>query len=297
MATDTADFRRRRFTIETPEGKGELAAIEMGDAARPIDIVFMHANGFNALTYRNTLAPLADRLRILAVDQQGHGLSPQRVPSESRTSWLGYRDDLVALLDQLDGQPVILAGHSMGGAVSVMAAAERPGQVKALALFDPVIMSKEMMARVIATKAEALADMPLAAGARRRRAIFPSRAAVIESFSGRGAFKTWPDQALADYVKDGFREREDGQVELTCAPDWEAANFIGQAHDVWAPLHSLRVPVTIRRAEIASTCSVESSDDFTADNPAFSLETIPGTTHFLPIERPDVVREVLAGMA
>ena len=48
---------------------------------------------------------------------------------------------------------------------------------------------------------------------------------LFRSYRGRGAFATWPEASLIDYVQDGFRERPDGSVELSCAPDWEASNF------------------------------------------------------------------------
>ena len=296
-AKTVTDFRRRVFTLATPTGPGDIAAIELGDPARPIDVIFVHANGFNALTYRSVLAPLADRLHILAIDQQGHGRSPQRVPSESRSSWTLFRDDLVALLDQLEGGPLLLAGHSMGGTASVMAAAERPGRVKGLALFDPVIMPRDLAQRIAAGDAPALSLSPLAVGAAKRRAIYASRQEAFDRYKGRGAFTTWSDEALRDYLEDGFRDRPDDEVELTCAPDWEAANFSSHAHDPWGPLHAIRAPVRILRAEQGSTCSADSAEPFVADNPRFIVETIPGTTHFLPIERPDLVRETILAMA
>ena len=295
-ATTIDSFRRRVFELDTPSGPGKIAGIALGDSTRPIDVVFVHANGFNALTYRSVLAPLADRLHILAIDQQGHGHSPQRVPSEGRSSWILFRDDLVALLDQIGGGPVLLAGHSMGGTASVMAAAARPGKVKGLALFDPVIMQQDLAQRIAAGAAPALSQSPLAVGAARRRAVYASRQEAFDRYKGRGAFATWPDEALADYVRDGFRDRPDGQVELTCAPDWEAANFTSHQHDPWGPLHAVRAPVRILRAEQGSTCSADSAAPFQADNPDFSVETIPGTTHFLPIERPDLVRGTIAAM-
>ena len=63
--------RARR--IDLPSRGGAVAALEFGAAERPVDLVFVHANGFNARTYRSILAPLADGWRILAVDQRGHG--------------------------------------------------------------------------------------------------------------------------------------------------------------------------------------------------------------------------------
>ena len=60
-----------------------------------------------------------------------------RTKPEGRRSWKDFRDDLVALLDALDQPPVVLSGHSMGGTVSLLAAARRPDKVSSLVLFDP----------------------------------------------------------------------------------------------------------------------------------------------------------------
>ena len=298
MDAERAPPRRRRFTIRGRGAEGELAALDFGDPGRPIDVVFLHANGFNAMTYRSVLAPLADLasgegLRILAVDQQGHGLSPRRTPAAGRNDWLDLRDDLLGLLEVLGGGPVVLAGHSMGGTVSIFAAAERPDRVSALALFDPVIVSKEARAAA----ADGKFDNLLAAGADRRRAVYPDREVVFKSYQGRGAFRTWPDQALIDYLADGFRDRPDGEVELACSPQWEAAGFRAHGHDTWAAMRQVAAPVRILRAETASTCHLETPEAFNPDNHDVTVRTIPGTTHFLPIERPDLVRETLSQTA
>ncbi len=245
------------------------------------------------MTYRSVLAPLASRLRILAVDQQGHGRSPRRVAIEGRRSWIDLRDDLVALLDQLPPHPVVLAGHSMGGAISMFAAADRPDRVKALALFDPVIPSVEVVAQMLAAQGRPMPGNVLAEGADRRRAVFPSRQAVLDSYRGRGAFKTWPDEALIDYVTDGFVDRPDGQVELACSPAWEASNFRAHGHDPWAAIARLRTPTTVLRAAIGSTCSLVSEDQLSADIAPRHVETIADSTHFLPIERPELTRATL----
>ena len=73
-----------------PLADGEMAALEFGDPQRPVDVVFSHANGFNALTYRTILAPLAASLRVLAIDLRGHGAS--RLPTQpvNRTSWRDF---------------------------------------------------------------------------------------------------------------------------------------------------------------------------------------------------------------
>jgi pimeloyl-ACP methyl ester carboxylesterase len=94
---DAAVFRdpRRRFIpIASRAGAGEMAVLEFGPADRPVDVVFVHANGFNGQTYRALLAPLSAGLRVLAVDQRGHGSSRLAADPDHRRNWLDLRDDL-----------------------------------------------------------------------------------------------------------------------------------------------------------------------------------------------------------
>jgi pimeloyl-ACP methyl ester carboxylesterase len=86
----------------------------------------------------------------------------------------------------------------MGGTSSLLAAAAQPQRVRALALFDPVVFGGRGPAVV--------GDNPLADGADRRRATFPSKAAAVAAYTGKGGFRSWSAEQLADYVEAGFRE-------------------------------------------------------------------------------------------
>lgn len=293
---DAAVFREPRKRA-TPVAGGEIAGLEFGPTDRPIDIVFVHANGFNAQTYRTLLSPLAASLRILAIDQRGHGATTLSADPEGRRSWRDLRDDLVGLIDALDGPPVVLAGHSMGGTVSLLAAAERPDRVKGLVLLDPVIMPwlAVLYAKAPWTSGRLWRRMPLVQSALRRRAVFDSREAAFAAYKGRGAFKTWPETMLADYVAGGLQERADGKVELACAPAWEASNYAAQAHDPWRAIRQVRAPVRVLKAEKGST--FRAGPGFAPRGRGVSIETVVGTGHFLPMERPDIVRDALFEMA
>jgi pimeloyl-ACP methyl ester carboxylesterase len=291
--------RRRTIGIKSESGDGEMAAIEFGPQDRPIDIVFLHANGFNAHTYRSVLAPLGSEMRILAVDQRGHGRTSLEANPEGRSSWIDFRDDLLGLLDALGGPPVVLSGHSMGCCVSLLATAVAPERIKRIAFFEPVIMPRGMGERMASglVPPGAIYDTPLLQGALRRRRVFDSRDAAIGSLEGRGAFRTWSKAQIADYAEDGFRDCPDG-VELACAPTWEAANYAAQAHDAWPGLDHFPRPIQILRSEVGSTARID--DELPAlVARGLHIETVPGTTHFLPLERPDVVqialREAVAG--
>jgi pimeloyl-ACP methyl ester carboxylesterase len=282
------DAEPRERTIPLPTRGGAMAALEFGPPDRPVDIIFSHANGFNGRTYRTILQPLAADLRILAIDLRGHGASTLPAAVEGRAGWLEFRDDLLALLASLARGPLVLAGHSMGGTTSLLAAAAQPARVKALALFDPVVMSTETP-----QTAEVVQNSPLVAGAMRRRSLYASREAAFEAYHGRGAFKSWSDAQLADYVAAGFAETEDGQVRLTCSPLWEASNFRTHNYDAWAAFRDSRCPIRVLRAAEASTFRLEGHEGELGDDGRIAIETVPDTTHFLPMERPDLVRDTL----
>lgn len=279
--------RARRFPL--PSRGGEIAALEFGPADRPLDILFCHANGFNALTYRSILAPL-EGLRVLAIDLRGHGATTLPTPIEDRDGWKIYRDDILALLPFVAEAPVVMAGHSMGGASSLLVAAAAPEKVRSLVLFDPVLMPDALSA---AAAPSAVAQSPMVQGALRRRATFADKAAAFAAYRGRGAFATWSEAQLADYVEAGFVATDDGQVTLACAPAWEASNFASYDPDIYPALVAEPCPIRILRAETGSTCRIEDRlPDLTASG-RVRVETVAGTSHFLPMERPDLVRQAL----
>jgi pimeloyl-ACP methyl ester carboxylesterase len=296
---DAARFqepRRRMIPIRSPWGDGEMSVLDFGDAQRPVDVVFLHANGFNGLTYRSLLAPLSASLRLIAPDLRGHGSSRLPADAKGRRSWGDFRDDVIALLDVLGGPPVTLAGHSMGGTVALLAAAAAPAKVSNLALFDPVIWPKLTVGLFNLPGAQALARarIPLVKGALRRRAVFDSRSAAFQAYRGRGAFGSWPETTLADYVAGGFDERPDGRVELNCSPEWEASNFAAQANDPWRAAARIDRPIRILRGDHGSTCHLgEAAARRFAD---LRVETVAGG-HFFPMERPDLVRDAILDAA
>ena len=286
--------RQRMISIQTRDGAGGMAVLDFGDPKRPVDIVFVHANGFNARTYRTILRPLARDLRILAPDLRGHGRTRLPLKAEGRRSWRDLRDDINALLDALDGPPVTLAGHSMGGTVSLLAAAKAPRRVRDLVLFDPVMLGPigVAMAHLPFATAMAAQRAPIAVAAARRRSVFDSRPEAFKAYQGRGAFKTWPDAMLRDYLADGFIDQLDGTIALACPPGWEAVNYTTHAHDPYAALRKFDGRVRILRGTRGSTCRVKDIAGFERRYPGATIEKIDGG-HFFPMEKPEVVRAAL----
>lgn len=250
---------------------------------------FAHANGFNAQTYTNLLGPLADRFSIVASDLRGHGHTQLPTPPGFAQGWRIFADDLIGTLQQVYTGPVLLAGHSMGAIASLMVAARRPELVRGLVLIEPVFVPPVSGVRPVPDIAERAA---------KRRAVFPSLAAMQDAYTGRGAFKGWPEAVLRDYIRGGTRPTEDGQVVLSCEPRVEAEDFCSSPVAAYELADHIRCPVTLIRGDgLGSTCGAEEAAAFVALKPNTHLVTVPGASHFLPMEFPDVVRAHILAQA
>lgn len=294
----------RRFTFEAADG--DMAALEFGDPAKKLAALWLHATGFNAMTYQSILAPLGLRTKIQAVDLRGHGRSTLPAKPGSLKSWKRYRDDIIAFLDRESPiRPVVLGGHSMGGAVALMVAGARPEKVAGLVLVDPVILPPSVyMGMHLIPFGWSRGGNHMAKQARRRRNKFDSREHIQYKYKGRGAFATWREPFLADYILDAF-DRTDGNDpdsddqtwQLLCDPKWEAATFMAQRNRPWSALAKAKkhkIPITVLRPDRNSVMTDETAVRLVKKCPHLVLKERVNTTHFLPMEAPYDVRDQLS---
>ena len=96
-------------------------------------VVFVHGAGGNKSIWLSLTRVLADFLPdrpLFMVDLPGHGDS-----AGTGRGLLGdYARDLIVFLEELDLSPADLVGHSMGGAVALTLALDRPDVVRRLAV-------------------------------------------------------------------------------------------------------------------------------------------------------------------
>lgn len=284
MPRDAAAPRRFSVPIENRFGAGEMAVLDFGPRHRPVDLIFAHANGFNAHTYRSLLAPLARDLRIWAPDLRGHGRTTLPTRTQGRRNWHDHRDDLIGLVMAADTPSVALVGHSIGGVASLLAAERLGDRVSGLLLLDPVIWPRTTVLAFGLPGLDRLpARSPIARSTLRRRSVFESREQAFASWKGRGAFKGWPDAVLRDYLTDGLLETPQG-FRLACDPQWEASNYAAQSHNPWRALRRFKGPVQILRAGKGSLCAVMHG------GANLTVETVEGGGHLFPMTHPDRVQ-------
>ncbi|MBU6165915.1 MAG: alpha/beta hydrolase [Alphaproteobacteria bacterium] len=274
-----------RISIAT--AAGPVSALAAGHGP---PLHFAHATGMNAALYGRLLAPLAAEFAITASDARGHGQTGLDRDPAALTSWDEFADDLNRLLDALAAPGRwLLAGHSMGAAVSLLAAAARPDRVAGLVLIDPAMLPFDVAAAV---RGGAEIPNPMADQAARRRPGFASRDEAWRAYHGRGVFRSWPDADLAAYLDGGLVESGDGVV-LACTPAYEAATFRAVSPRIELALAAIACPFILLAGEQGSTVRDAELAAFAAHPACLAATRLPGTSHFLPLEAPDAVRAAI----
>jgi pimeloyl-ACP methyl ester carboxylesterase len=263
-----------------------IAAVEAAPRTR---LHFAHANGFHAQTYAPLLACVDPGAEVLAMDLRGHGQSTAKAVPDDLVSWDTYADDLRAYLETVPG-PLVLAGHSLGAIVSIKAASALGDRVRGLLLVEPVVIPRPIRFAFSAARALGLAPKsPLARAALRRKWHFESPEAALHRYEGRGAFSSWQSSFVQSYVAHGLHPRSSGGVRLACHPAWEARTFATAPLRPLAGLEALRCPVTVLVAEQGSTCPPASVKELGRLAPGARVRRLEGASHFLPMERPEIV--------
>lgn len=100
-----------------------------------LPLVLLHAFPLDARMWDPVRAPLAERLRVITPDQRGLGRSP--LPdTEAEPDLADAARDVVALLDKLELDQVVLGGCSMGGYLAMAVLRQAPERVGGLILID-----------------------------------------------------------------------------------------------------------------------------------------------------------------
>ncbi len=267
----------RIHAVATPDG-GSLHVEECG-AGRPV--VLLHGHGSSLSIF----APLAARLvsggrRVVAVDQRGFGRSSAVSPT---FGFRGLVDDLATVLGTLDLRDAVVAGHSMGGAVALGLAVERPD----------VVSARVAALVLINSAARGPADRPL------QRA----KAAALD-WGLTERFGRHPRHGLvlarANFGDDARRSQVAAARAIGLASPAERRRGLTRrllGTDLSDRLEELSVPVLLLAGAADRVIPASESARIAESLPVARLEVISGAGHMLPLERTALVAELILGWA
>lgn len=247
-------------------------------------IVFSHANGFPAGTYRLIFeAWRAAGYEVHAIEKLGHD------PEYPVTSnWPHLRRQLADFVERKVGRPAFLVGHSLGGFLSLMTAIRFPQLARGVVLLDsPVIYGWKARALQFAKATGWNERLSPGQVSRKRRNRWSDPDEVLKHFVEKPAFARWHPNVLADYVKAGTEADEQGR-RLAFDRQVETDIYNTLPHHMGRLAH--RYPPSCPVAFVGGTISKEVQQVGMAATQRVTqgrVSWIDGG-HLFPFEKPDV---------
>ena len=119
---------------------------------------------------------------------------------------------------------------------------------------------------------------------------------AMEGLAGLAAELGLP-HAFSPYANATLVVREQHIRFLREAHAGAALHMLGGVIEISDTEARLRCRARILRAERGSTCRVGDAERLARRYPRVTVETVAGSSHFLPMERPDLAREAIFEMA
>jgi len=256
-------------------------------------LIFSHGNSFPASTYGVMLRELERRgFEVAAIEKFGH--DPRYPVSSNWPHLVQQLADFTAAQCSQAGQGAILVGHSLGGFLSLMCAAQHPQlgghKIRGVVLLDsPILGGWKAAALSVAKRARLVGSISPGAVSRKRKQSWANLQEVETHFRSKKLFASWDAQVLRDYITQGTRA-EGGATEgprvLSFDRDVETAiyNTLPDNLDALLKKHPLRCPAAfiggrasleMRQVGMALTQTVTHGRIMMLDG-----------SHLFPMERP-----------
>ena len=190
-------------------------------------LLCLHGVTSHAVRFRRLAQERFAAFRVIAADLRGHGASGWEPPWALET----HVADLIETMDSLDLERVDIVGHSFGGRIALELAAQHPGRVSSLVLYDPAVWVPPPIALEHAE--DLRADQ--------------SFASIEEAVDARLALNPKAPRAfLEEELPDHLRLMDDGRWRYRYAPTAAIAAYGEMAKP--PPLADVQAPTLLIRA-------------------------------------------------
>lgn len=249
-------------TVSRPEGVRIAYDVRgSGDTT----LVFVHGWASERGAWREQADYFAQNYRVVTLDLAAHGQSK----AGRRKVWTlsGLADDVSAVVQKLKLKHAILVGHSMGGPVSLLAAARLPA-VKAVILVDSVHNADNKMTREQADGFAGLFEKDF------RGTITPMIRGMLPAGS-----------PLADEVI-GHAVKTNPAILTALIRDYPNLDYA-------AMLRALKIPVRAINAAPRTAADPATNLAVNRKYGDFDATVLPGPGHLLMLERPGEFNAIL----
>jgi lipase len=282
-----------------PVSGGDLHVLTWGEGRRTV--LAVHGITASAYEWPSVAAALPTGWRLVAPDLRGRGLS-RDLPGPS--SLVRHAADVCILAELLGAQgaqgELVLAGHSMGAYVAVLAARSRPDLFRRVVLIDggvPLPLPED------ADPDEVLAAT-LGPALDRLREVYPDAEAYLDFYRRHPALGPHWSDAVEQYVRHDVLETDDGVVSR-CREELvrqDGRDLLVSGREIDTALRGLTMPAHLLAAPLGMfgeapgllpAAAVSSYDEELAH---LTTETVPDVNHYTIVFDPAATKRVAAAI-
>ena len=234
MPVTTASAATPGATERTIEVNGiSLYYLDTGGSGTPL--VLLHGLSSNANAFGGMIAAgLGDHFRVIAFDQRGRARSGKPAAGYTMADHAG---DVLALLDALGLDRVVIAGHSFGGYLGIYIAASHPERVSKLVVMDAAITGHPRIGILLKPSLDRLGRTS------------PSADAYLGEIRRAPYMNGIWDAAAEQYFRAELVENPDGTAQSATSPFAVAESSMGVAIEPWLHLvQQVRQPTLVLNA-------------------------------------------------
>ncbi len=253
--------------------------LEYTDAGAGPAVVLVHSSASGLRQWRALIESLQNRYRLIAVNLFGYGKT---------SAWPGTRPltaadqaELVAAAVALAREPVVLVGHSLGGAVALEAAAKLADRVRLLVAFEPILFD-HLQAHGPAHSYDEIADLARRFNALARNADWNAAGELfVDYWAAPGTWAAMPNE----------RKQNTIQMLPAVVHEWSMATSGSRGLDGW---RTITAPVHLIHAADTRAPTRAIVDLLAKTYPQWHVHEVPSGGHMAPLARPDLVNPLIA---
>jgi pimeloyl-ACP methyl ester carboxylesterase len=282
----------------------ETAVLAMADGAeirlrrygqrKGTRLALSHGNGLATDAYAPFWLPLAERFDVVVFDVRNHGQNALHGAKghDWPTFFADFEEIFHGIQHHFGDAPTVGVFHSLSAIAALQHSLAHGARWAALALFDPPIYPRDGHP----LRGEHVADMTGLMNRSNRR---PQSYKCPEDFAAQLArlpqFSRVAPEGPMLLARHTLRENAEGLWELCNPRELEAGIYLSQDDPtLWPRMRHLPAPsILIGGDPAVSTTSAAKICAAIHEETGIEYVFIPGTTHFLQIEKPQACRQVL----
>ena len=268
--------------VDAPEWEYEVAdglfqrGVNLQLEGKPT-IHFMHGTGFSGKLYWPCLKGFINDYGVFMPDMHGHG------DSDNGDSFPGYQEVIardLRIIEHLsikqDNAPLFGMGHSYGGALSLIMAAQNPGLFDGLVLLDAALSDEQAIRDKLPPDQD-----PHVRKALGRKSQWPKRENAKRFFQNRPDFQHWTEEAMENYLTHAFDTNKKGEVSLKCPAPIQAGVYADKLDALWDAVRSIQTPTTLLYGSNTNPAFITNSQLAAEMNPNINAIEVNGSHNFM----------------